>query len=240
MAESVIGLYKNELIHPRAPWKTVDDVELSTLGWVHWWNTRRLLGPIGHAPPVELEQRWLDTHTTSEPDHGDNARHSTELTNETNEPSPNMSNKATRRSSSADRQLCAGSAVVARLPTPGTRIADAVNGDPSEDPDHRNRPDGDGDVSGDLVDRNSDQSDAIEQGSHRWCGASAHRTVLAVDEQRLVRISPYSVAIRAEVLSWGVLLAVAPVGRGHPLGVPGRPLHELDRAAVGIRDCGGV
>jgi putative transposase len=71
MAESIIGLYKNELIHPRAPWKTVDDVELATLSWVHWWNTQRLLEPIGHVPPVEAEQRWLNTHTTSETDHGD-------------------------------------------------------------------------------------------------------------------------------------------------------------------------
>jgi putative transposase len=71
MAESIIGLYKNELIHPRAPWRTVDDVELSTLSWVHWWNTQRLLEPIGHIPPVEIEQHWLDTHTTSETHHGD-------------------------------------------------------------------------------------------------------------------------------------------------------------------------
>jgi putative transposase len=71
MAESIIGLYKNELIHPRAPWKTVDDVELSTLSWVHWWNTQRLLEPIGHVPPVEAEQHWLNTHTTSETHHGD-------------------------------------------------------------------------------------------------------------------------------------------------------------------------
>jgi len=71
MAESIIGLYKNELIHPRAPWKTVDDVELSTLSWVHWWNTQRLLEPIGHVPPAEIEQRWLDTHTTNETDRGD-------------------------------------------------------------------------------------------------------------------------------------------------------------------------
>jgi transposase InsO family protein len=66
MAESIIGLYKNELIHPRGPWKTVDDVELATLSWVHWWNNSRLLEPIGHVPPVEAEQHWLITHTASE------------------------------------------------------------------------------------------------------------------------------------------------------------------------------
>jgi transposase InsO family protein len=65
MAESIIGLYKNELVHPRAPWRTVDDVELATLSWVHWWNTTRLLEPIGHLPPVEAEQHWLTTHQTN-------------------------------------------------------------------------------------------------------------------------------------------------------------------------------
>ena len=62
MAESVIGLYKTELIYneTQGPWRTVEDVELATLGWVHWWNTKRLLEPIGHVPPVEFEQRWLE------------------------------------------------------------------------------------------------------------------------------------------------------------------------------------
>jgi putative transposase len=71
MAESIIGLYKSELIHPRAPWKTVDDVELATLSWVHWWNTQRLFEPIGHVPPVETEQHWLTAHATSETHIGD-------------------------------------------------------------------------------------------------------------------------------------------------------------------------
>jgi putative transposase len=66
MAESIIGLYKNELIHLRGPWKTVDDVELATLSWVHWWNTKRLLEPIGHVPPVEFEQHWLDQQQVSQ------------------------------------------------------------------------------------------------------------------------------------------------------------------------------
>jgi putative transposase len=55
MAESIIGLYKSELITMRGPWRTVDDVELATLSWVHWWNTTRLHSAIGHIPPDELE-----------------------------------------------------------------------------------------------------------------------------------------------------------------------------------------
>jgi putative transposase len=55
MAESIIGLYKSELITMRGPWRTVDDVELATLSWVHWWNTTRLHSAIGHIPPDEFE-----------------------------------------------------------------------------------------------------------------------------------------------------------------------------------------
>ena len=60
MAESVIGLYKSELIHneTKGPWRTVDDVELGTLGWVHWWNHDRILEPIGNIPPAEFEALW--------------------------------------------------------------------------------------------------------------------------------------------------------------------------------------
>jgi putative transposase len=55
LAETVNGLYKTELVHPRGPWRTVDDLELATAAWVHWWNTARLHGAIGHVPPVEYE-----------------------------------------------------------------------------------------------------------------------------------------------------------------------------------------
>ena len=55
MAESIIGLYKSELITMRGPWRSMDDVELATLSWVHWWNTSRLHSAIGNLPPVEFE-----------------------------------------------------------------------------------------------------------------------------------------------------------------------------------------
>ena len=58
LAESVIGLYKTELIYRRGPWKTLEHVELATLEWVHWFNTQRLLEPIGYLPPAEYERRY--------------------------------------------------------------------------------------------------------------------------------------------------------------------------------------
>jgi putative transposase len=58
LAETVNGYYKSELIYGPArtgPWKTVEDVELATLGWVHWHNTRRLHGYLNDIPPAEFE-----------------------------------------------------------------------------------------------------------------------------------------------------------------------------------------
>ena len=58
LAESVIGLYKTELIHKRAPWKDLDQVEYATLEYVDWFNHRRLLEPIGDIPPTEKEANY--------------------------------------------------------------------------------------------------------------------------------------------------------------------------------------
>ena len=58
LAETVIGLYKTELIRRRGPWKGFDEVEYATLEWVDWFNHRRLLEPIGHVPPAEFEATY--------------------------------------------------------------------------------------------------------------------------------------------------------------------------------------
>lgn len=58
LAETINGLYKAELIHRRAPWKTFEAVELATLEWVAWFNHHRLLEPIGYIPPAEAEANY--------------------------------------------------------------------------------------------------------------------------------------------------------------------------------------
>nr|WP_133704196.1 IS3 family transposase [Roseateles toxinivorans] len=58
LAETINGLYKAELIHRRAPWKTKESVELATLEWVAWFNNHRLLEPIGYIPPAEAEANY--------------------------------------------------------------------------------------------------------------------------------------------------------------------------------------
>jgi putative transposase len=65
LAETIIGLYKTELIRRRGPWKGLDEVEYATLEWVDWFNHRRLLEPIGHIPPAEFEAAYWTRETPS-------------------------------------------------------------------------------------------------------------------------------------------------------------------------------
>ncbi|MBB5511306.1 transposase InsO family protein [Paraburkholderia sp. JPY681] len=58
LAETINGLYKTELIHRRAPWKTRESVELATLEWVAWYNHHRLMEPLGYIPPAEAEANY--------------------------------------------------------------------------------------------------------------------------------------------------------------------------------------
>ncbi len=58
LAESIIGLFKTEVIRRRGPWRHLEDVEFATLESVWWFNNHRLLEPIGHVPPVEREQQY--------------------------------------------------------------------------------------------------------------------------------------------------------------------------------------
>jgi transposase InsO family protein len=65
LAETINGLYKAEVIHRGAPWKTREAVELATLRWVDWFNHRRLLAPIGNIPPAEAEANYYQQLTGS-------------------------------------------------------------------------------------------------------------------------------------------------------------------------------
>jgi len=58
LAETVNGLYKAELIHRQGSWRNVEQVELATSAWVHWWNAQRLHGACGDIPPAEYEAAY--------------------------------------------------------------------------------------------------------------------------------------------------------------------------------------
>jgi putative transposase len=58
LAETINGLFKSEVIRKRGPWKGLEAVEYATLEWVSWFNTRRLLEPIGNIPPAEFEKAY--------------------------------------------------------------------------------------------------------------------------------------------------------------------------------------
>jgi putative transposase len=66
MAESIIGLFKTELIRRKGPWRGLDAVELATLEWVDWYNNRRLFEAIGNIPPAEAEANHYLTIPPSE------------------------------------------------------------------------------------------------------------------------------------------------------------------------------
>ncbi len=60
LAETIIGLFKAEVINRLGPWKTVGAVEWERLNWVDWFNNRRLLEPIGHIPPAEAKKNFAN------------------------------------------------------------------------------------------------------------------------------------------------------------------------------------
>jgi transposase InsO family protein len=60
LAESIIGLFKTEVIQRKGPWRYLEAVEFATLTWVDWFNTRRLLEPIGYVPPAEYEAQYYE------------------------------------------------------------------------------------------------------------------------------------------------------------------------------------
>lgn len=61
LAETIIGVFKTEVIHRRGPWRSVEDVEFATLNWVWWFNEHRLLEPLGYRPPAEFETQYYQT-----------------------------------------------------------------------------------------------------------------------------------------------------------------------------------
>jgi putative transposase len=58
LAETVIGLFKTELIYRRDPWRTFEAADFATLERVDWFNNRRLPEPIGSIPPAEAEAAY--------------------------------------------------------------------------------------------------------------------------------------------------------------------------------------
>jgi len=67
LAETIIGLYKTEVIHHLGPWKGLEAVEFATLEWVAWYNTQRLMEPLGYRPPAEVEAAYYQATASTEP-----------------------------------------------------------------------------------------------------------------------------------------------------------------------------
>lgn len=65
LAETINGLYKAEVIHHLGPWKGREDVEYATLEWVAWYNSQRLMQPLGDLPPAEYEDQYYHTQAAT-------------------------------------------------------------------------------------------------------------------------------------------------------------------------------
>ena len=82
LAESIIGVFKTEVIQRKGPWRHLEAVEFATLAWVDWFNTRRLLVPIGYVPPAEYEAQYYAQAS------GDGARRHPDLDSGLTRPPP--------------------------------------------------------------------------------------------------------------------------------------------------------
>ena len=65
MAESVIGLFKTEVINHQGPWRNFDSVEYATLVWIDWYNQKRLHSAIDYVPPAEFELAYYEQPSES-------------------------------------------------------------------------------------------------------------------------------------------------------------------------------
>jgi len=68
LAETTNGLYKTECVRgPDAPavWDDVDELELDTLSWVHWFNEDRLHSHCNDVPPAEFEAVFYAAQQTA-------------------------------------------------------------------------------------------------------------------------------------------------------------------------------
>lgn len=66
LAETIIGLFKTEVIRQQGPWRNIEAVEFAVLRWVHWFNERRIMEPLGYVPPAEFEAEYYRNAVTVE------------------------------------------------------------------------------------------------------------------------------------------------------------------------------
>lgn len=65
LAETINGLYKTEVIEHEGPCSGKKDVEMATLQWVYWYNTKRLFGPLGYISPATAERNFYNAELTA-------------------------------------------------------------------------------------------------------------------------------------------------------------------------------
>ena len=72
LAETTIGLFKTEAVGKRSPFingplQTISDVEWAVLGWVDWFNQRRLHSELDYQTPVDFEAQHYTATVPHQP-----------------------------------------------------------------------------------------------------------------------------------------------------------------------------
>ena len=76
LAETTVGLHKTKCVKVDGPFRSVDELELATLSWVHWFNENRLQSSIGYLPPIVKENEYYrETNPQRRPAPGELASH---------------------------------------------------------------------------------------------------------------------------------------------------------------------
>ncbi len=67
LAESIIGLFKTEVVNRCGPFKTLAEVEYALMEWVDWYNNARLHSRLGYLTPAEYESAYYAQHQPGRP-----------------------------------------------------------------------------------------------------------------------------------------------------------------------------
>ncbi|WP_280276583.1 integrase core domain-containing protein [Nocardia wallacei] len=67
LAESIIGLFKTEVVNRHGPFKTITEVEFALMEWADWYNNARLHSRLGYLSPAEYEAAYYSQQSPRRP-----------------------------------------------------------------------------------------------------------------------------------------------------------------------------
>ncbi|MEU6559459.1 IS3 family transposase [Nocardia nova] len=67
LAESIIGLFKTEVVNRQGPFKTLTEVEFALMEWCDWYNNSRLHSRLDYLTPAEYEAAYYSRQSPRRP-----------------------------------------------------------------------------------------------------------------------------------------------------------------------------